>query len=91
MLADGIEAASRALENPTHKRLEGLIAAIVEARRKDGQLDETNLTFTEVNTIKQTMLSVLTGIYHVRVKYPEEQTSSADNWSGDKATDALDG
>lgn len=89
MLADGIEAASRALENPTHKRLEGLIEAIVEARREDGQLDETNLTFTELNTIKESMLSVLTGIYHVRIKYPEEEPS--DSWSGDEATHALDG
>ena len=89
MLADGVEAASRALENPTHKRLEGLIEAIVEARREDGQLDETNLTFTELNTIKGSMLSVLTGIYHVRIKYPEEDTS--DSWSGNEATHALDG
>ena len=36
MLADGIEAASRALENPTHKRLEGLIEAIVEALNNAG-------------------------------------------------------
>lgn len=90
MLADGIEAASRALENPTHKRLEGLIEAIVEARREDGQLDETNLTFSEVNTIKKTMLSVLTGIYHVRVKYPEED-ASVDGWSGNETAHALDG
>lgn len=90
MLADGIEAASRALENPTHKRLEGLIAAIVEARRGDGQLDDTNLTFTELNTIKESMLSVLTGIYHVRVKYPEDDAPET-SWSGNEAAHALDG
>jgi len=90
MLADGIEAASRALESPTHKRLEGLIDAIVDARLEDGQLDNTNLTFRELNTIKESMLSVLTGIYHVRVKYPEGESKS-DSWSGNQAANALDG
>jgi putative nucleotidyltransferase with HDIG domain len=91
MLADGIEAASRALENPSRKRLEGLIDAIVEARLEDGQLDNTNLTFRELNTIKESMLSVLTGIYHVRVKYPEGESPASDKWSGDQAANALDG
>lgn len=91
MLADAIEAASRALENPTHKRLEGLIDSIVDARLEDGQLDNTNLTFRELNTIKESMLSVLTGIYHVRVKYPEDEAAASDSWSGDQAANALDG
>ena len=91
MIADGVEAASRSLENPTHKRLEGLIDAIVEARREDGQLDHTDLTFSELRTIKQALLGVLTGIYHVRVKYPEEESPDKSNWSGDQTANALDG
>ena len=90
MLADGVEAASRALDNPTHKRLSGVIEGIVEARREDGQLDVTNLTFTDLNTIKESMLSVLTGIYHVRLKYPEEESHDSLS-SGDETTHALDG
>lgn len=73
MLSDSVEAASRTLENPTHKRLENLIDSIVDARRDDGQLDETNLTFAEIDIIKDALLNVLMGIYHVRIKYPEEQ------------------
>ncbi len=91
MLADSVEAASRALENPTRKRLEGVIDAIFKARRDDGQLDNTNLTFSELNTIKESMLGVLTGIYHVRIKYPEEENNESEAWSGDQATHALDG
>lgn len=91
MLADGVEAASRTLENPTHKRLEGLIDSMVEARREDGQLDETDLTFAELRTIKQALLGVLTGIYHVRVKYPEDESADSVSWSGDQAADALNG
>lgn len=92
MLADGIEAASRALDNPTHKRLEGLIDSIVEARRVDGQLDEADLTFSELKRIKESFLGVLMGIYHVRVKYPgDREEESEEDWSGNDTTHALDG
>ena len=68
-----------------------LIDSIVEARREDGQLDETDLTFAELRTIKQALLGVLTGIYHVRVKYPEDDGEDGASWSGDQAADALNG
>lgn len=70
MLADSVEAASRSLSDPTHKRLETLIDMIFTARIEDGQLDRTDLTFRELTLIKETFLSILLGIYHVRVKYP---------------------
>lgn len=70
MLADSVEAASRSLSDPTHKRLETLIDMIFTARIEDGQLDRTDLTFRDLTQIKETFLSILLGIYHVRVKYP---------------------
>jgi len=75
MLADSVEAASRALEEPTHKRLEALIDQIFRARIEDGQLDDTDLTFRDLQKIKETFLQMLLAIYHIRVKYPgtEEQ------------------
>ena len=73
MLADGVEAASRSLDDPTHKRLDTLIDIIIKARIEDGQLDETELTFRDLKQIKETFLSLLLGIYHIRVKYPGQQ------------------
>ena len=70
MLADGVEAAARALDKPTHKRLEGLINSIVDVRMDDGQLDECTLTFADLKRIKESFLTILMGVYHVRVKYP---------------------
>lgn len=70
MLADSVEAASRSLSDPTHKRLETLIDMIFRARIEDGQLDKTDLTFRDLTQIRETFLSMLLGIYHVRVKYP---------------------
>lgn len=93
MLADSVEAASRALENPTHKRLENLIEAIVEARREDGQLDDTELTFADLRVIKQSFLSVLLGTYHVRVRYPgdEPEEPAVQAALPDQIADALNG
>jgi hypothetical protein len=73
MLADSIEAASRSLDEPTHKRLKSLIELIFKERIEDGQLDNTDLTFRDLSQIKDTFLQMLMGIYHVRVKYPEQE------------------
>ena len=72
MLADSVEAASRSLEKPTPKRLESLVDAIFRARIEDGQLDGCALTFADLNRIKETFLAILAGIYHFRVKYPDQ-------------------
>lgn len=73
MLADSVEAASRSLDEPTHNRLRSLIDLIVREHIEDGQLDNTDLTFRDLSDIKDTFLSMLTGIYHVRVKYPDQE------------------
>jgi hypothetical protein len=71
MLADSIEGASRSLENPTPGRLRGLVNKIVDQRLHEGQLDECGLALADVARIREAFLQVLTGIFHVRVAYPE--------------------
>ena len=73
MLADSVEAASRSLDDPTYKRLRSLIDLIFKERIEDGQLDDTDLTFRDLRRIKDTFLEMLLGIYHVRVKYPDQE------------------
>jgi hypothetical protein len=72
MLADSVEAASRSLDDPSHKRLKSLIDLIFKERIEDGQLDDTDLTFRDLRQIKETFLQMLLGVYHVRVKYPDQ-------------------
>jgi putative nucleotidyltransferase with HDIG domain len=79
MLADSVEAASRTIEEPTHKRLETLIEQIVQARIEDGQLDETDLTFQDLRKIKQTFLQMLLAIYHIRIKYPGDEAEGPES------------
>ena len=78
MLADSVEAASRSLDEPSHNRLKSLIDLIFQERIEDGQLDETDLTFQDLRLIKETFLKMLLGIYHVRVKYPDQQEEEPD-------------
>jgi putative nucleotidyltransferase with HDIG domain len=78
MLADSIEAASRSLDDPSHKQLKSLIDLIFRERIDDGQLDETNLTFQDLRLVKDTFLKMLLGIYHVRVKYPDQEAEEED-------------
>ena len=73
LLADGIEAASRAMKNPTYPRLENLVNRMVDERVKEGQLGHCPLTFRDLQIIKETFLTVLMGIYHQRVEYPEDK------------------
>jgi membrane-associated HD superfamily phosphohydrolase len=72
LLADGIEAASRAMKNPTYPRLENLVNRMVDARVNEGQLSHCPLTFRDLQLIKESFLTVLMGIYHHRVEYPAD-------------------
>lgn len=78
LLADGIEAASRAMKDPNYQKLENLISKMVDDRVDDGQLSKTPLTFQDLRTIKETFLNILVGIYHSRVEYPEEKKTEAE-------------
>lgn len=84
MLADSIEAAARAMKEPTHKRLEGLIDRIVEHYVTDGQLDDCPLTFQDLTQIKKSFMSVLKGIYHSRIEYPGQEKPEIPIKSGEE-------
>lgn len=73
LLADGIEAASRAMKNPTYTKLENLVNRMVDDRVAEGQLSHCPLTFRDLQTIKETFLSILVGVYHNRIEYPEDK------------------
>jgi putative nucleotidyltransferase with HDIG domain len=76
LLADSVEAASRSLEDPTPARISGLVRKMINNKFIDGQLDECNLTLRDLNTIAETFIKVLTGVFHTRVPYPEREESS---------------
>lgn len=73
MLADGVEAATRSLRQPTPGAIKARVARIIEKVIADGQLDECPLTMRELKVISDTFNSVLIGIHHHRIEYPEFQ------------------
>jgi hypothetical protein len=75
MLADAVESASRTLVEPTAKRIESLVESIAMKRLLDGQFDDSTLTLTELNIVKESLMKSLIAIYHGRVKYPEQKTA----------------
>ncbi len=69
MLADGIESATRVLQDPAPDHIRGVIDQIVRSRLEEGQLDQCPLTLRELDTVKAQFARVLIGMYHHRVAY----------------------
>lgn len=70
LLADSVEAAVRALPNPDLERVREVIDSVVAAKIADGQLDESPLSFRDVQEIKQAFFDTFKSIYHQRIEYP---------------------
>ena len=75
MVSDAVESASRTLSEPTPARIEGLCRDLINKRLHDGQFDECGLTLREISEIRESLIKSLIGIYHGRVKYPEQRTA----------------
>ncbi|HNU76805.1 MAG: HDIG domain-containing metalloprotein [Prolixibacteraceae bacterium] len=72
MLVDGIEAASRSMKEKTYDNLKILIDNMIDQKMRERQLDNSELTFAELDKIKEILLRKLVNIYHVRIEYPQE-------------------
>ena len=72
MLADGVEARSRLIDEPTPERLREMVQSNVREVLEDGQLDECDLTLQDLAKITDAFLAVLSGMHHQRIEYPEE-------------------
>ena len=71
MLADAVEASSRTLNDPTPSRIQSHVQNIVQGIFSAGQLDESQLTFRDLNRISDAFMRILAGIFHHRIEYPE--------------------
>jgi cyclic-di-AMP phosphodiesterase PgpH len=71
MLADSVEAASRCLKKPTAARLEDFIREIIMEKVQKGQLDRSELTFKDLETIRDSFTRILAGHFHSRIEYPK--------------------
>jgi putative nucleotidyltransferase with HDIG domain len=71
LLGDIVEASSRSLSNPTPSRIKTLVRERIDRVFSDGQLDECELTFHDLNKIAESFNLILNGSFHHRIDYPE--------------------
>lgn len=70
MLADGVEAATRVLGDPTPDKIRDVVGHIVKQRMEQGQLRDAPLTLKQIDIVKDEFVRVLSGMYHNRIDYP---------------------
>jgi putative nucleotidyltransferase with HDIG domain len=73
MLADGTEASVRSLSEKNPETIRAMVDRIIDERVADGQLDECDLTFRDVERTKDAFCELLLGVYHERIPYPEDR------------------
>jgi len=90
MLADTVEAACHTLDNPTSQRLDKFIAMLITKKVEDGQLDKCGLTFSDIARIRESFVNLLTGYYHNRIKYQNQQDPDKEDKKDEKKEEKKD-
>jgi putative nucleotidyltransferase with HDIG domain len=73
-LADAVESASRSLEKPTPAKIEQLVNDIIDQRVADHQLDECDLTLSDIRIIADRFRFTLMTMLHSRIAYPKQES-----------------
>lgn len=71
MMADAVEAASKSLKSPDIEQLEHFIEKIVTSKMNALQFNNSNITLSEIETVKKVLLRKLINVYQLRIEYPE--------------------
>lgn len=78
MIADSVEAASRALKEPSEESINNLVDKIVEYKITQRQFTNSDITMRDLTEISDIFKSMLKSIYHVRIDYDvNEKTTPA--------------
>jgi len=88
MLADSVDAASRALTDPTPSRIKSLVQRITNNIFLDGQLEECELTLKDLQKIQESFDRILTAIFHQRIDYPISTSSESPKKRNDEDLDS---
>ena len=70
------------------RKSDSLVYRLIDERVDQGELNECDLTFKDLQTIKEVFLQVLQGVHHPRITYPEPVKQSEKNAkvAGDSAS-----
>lgn len=76
MLADNVEARARSERPRSEEQIRDLVRKSIEFCQKEGQLEDTKLTFRDLAVITEAFVTTLLGQYHPRIQYPAAETSA---------------
>ncbi|RUT77851.1 HD family phosphohydrolase [Ancylomarina longa] len=74
MMADGIEAASRTLKEKTPQTIRDLVENMIDKQIREDRFANADITFKNINQIKDIFTNALINVYHARIEYPKEKT-----------------
>lgn len=72
MIADIVEARCRTIDKPDYETYRTAINEIIHKKFQEGELDECDLKLNDLAKIREAMLPVIIGMYHSRIKYPDQ-------------------
>jgi cyclic-di-AMP phosphodiesterase PgpH len=72
MLADASEAAVRAGNPASVEEVDKIVHGVIVERLTNGELDDCDLTMGELQQIRGVFVQMLQGVFHPRIKYPED-------------------
>lgn len=91
-IADSCEAIVRARELATEDEIRAVVRDVIEEKIKTDQLANSTLSIKDLNIIGNTFASVLCGIYHSRIKYPDDMKKQIEKAASDHdEKDEIDG
>ena len=71
MMCDGVEAASKSLNNPDFVKINEFVNLIISKQINSDQFINANITFKEIEVIKKVLINKLVNIFHIRIEYPK--------------------
>ena len=77
MLADGSEARARAESPQDEEAMRKIVLSTIEQAQRLGQLNNTQLTFSDLTIVADAFVTILRGTFHPRIMYPKTEEPSA--------------
>ncbi len=70
MMADTVEASTRTLKEYTIEGIRAHVHRMIQGFVRDGQLDECDLSFSDISRIEEAFANMVVSIHHTRIEYP---------------------
>jgi cyclic-di-AMP phosphodiesterase PgpH len=83
-LADTIESASRCLDKITPQKIDQMINDLIDKRIQEHQLDECDLTLSEIRSVGESFKFTLRSMLHSRIAYPSQGIEAKEQVKSDQ-------